>query len=228
MMTTLEKDKPTFRLKTLAMDYKPGDIPVEYTVYCDYSNWGTLEFNDLSTMAYCAFVPPYLGPKNLFESIRPVLVAGAEVYSCRFLAHRELYFQEAVVDHKHDRKSFCDVQGDFVIEQVVRECGGWYFVGNRLKFYNLLHRKNGQFGCVPIPAEVWTGKHVQIMKDGSIEAPIYLVQDFQTGILNVLKYMADWRCLEFGRLCNVFFGADENIDLDLIRQFRQEKEDGDS
>lgn len=57
MMTTLEKDKPTFRLKTLAMDYKPGDIPVEYTVYCDHSNWGALEFNDLSTMAYCALSP---------------------------------------------------------------------------------------------------------------------------------------------------------------------------
>ena len=61
------------------------------------------------------------------------------------------------------------------------------------------------------------------MEDGSVEAEIYIVQKFENRILEVLRFMPEWRHLHFGRLCNPFFGGDEEELLKELCLYRRKK-----
>ena len=221
-MTMIQQpNKPIFRLKTLSPEFEPGDIPVETDVYCDRSDWYGLEILEPCIHGFCSFEKPHYVPEEVLEAIGTLAEDGSTLVPCRCLARRELHLWHAYVRFKHEQNAFYPARGDFDIEQVVLEIAGWYCVGNRLKFHNLQHTEDEESPWEPIPAEAWKQNDVRFMKDGSVEADIYIVQKFENRILEVLRFMPEWRHLHFGRLCNPFFDEDEEERLKYIRMFRR-------
>lgn len=205
MTAATNQTNPIFYLKTLSAEDKLDGTRVETSVYNNRSDWNSLELPEHVIPAQCTFVHPYFGPEELLRIQQPASEGGSVPLPCRLLARRELCLDDAFVEHKDILNSIYPAHCDIRVEQIVLECGGWYFLANRLKFYGLRHRPDPDADWTPIPPEVWANRNVRITEDGAIEADFYIVQSFHTHVLDVFCTMPQWPSLNLGRLCHIFF-----------------------
>lgn len=172
------------------------------------TEWFCLEMEDPAQPNFCSMGKDYFGSK---ERIREYQEKCGEDHNpltpCRLLKARTIWFNDVSWEHINFWDSTRQLKADSIkVEQVLLECGGWYYLAIRPVFHGMRHYRPYLDLWVPMPELFWGNQGVMSKKDDDIVANLFVTQMMFDNQKIAGEWMRDVDRIRFYSVCEEIFG----------------------